>query len=246
LVIGNAAYQHAHPLNNPANDANAMAETLRRLDFDIVSLVDADRTKMAKALGEFRRKLSADGVGLFYYAGHGVQVRGRNYLIPIEADIADENYAGLLAIDLESVQHVMEDAGVRLSLFILDACRDDDYARGEPFVPRSETHLPKSTRTIYQKRSFWTCPHAHAVFVGLNFARLRLRRLLPHRRRHPATLCRPKVSIRTPAPIHFRYRRAHRRTRSRWASAFLRDKPLGVHVRDATARTARARAWVPI
>jgi uncharacterized caspase-like protein len=129
LVIGNAAYQHAHPLNNPANDANAMAETLRRLDFDVVSLVDADRTKMVKALGEFRRKLSADGVGLFYYAGHGVQVRGRNYLIPIEADIADENDAGLLAIDLESVQHVMEDAGVRLSLFILDACRDDPFER---------------------------------------------------------------------------------------------------------------------
>ena len=129
LVIGNGAYQHAHALNNPANDATAMAETLRRVGFEVVSLVDADRTRMVKALGEFRRKLSTDGVGLFYYAGHGMQVRGKNYLIPVEADIADENDAALLAIDVDSVQHVMEDAGVRLSLYILDACRDDPFER---------------------------------------------------------------------------------------------------------------------
>jgi peptidoglycan hydrolase-like protein with peptidoglycan-binding domain len=129
LVIGNAAYQHAHPLNNPTNDANAIAETLRHLGFDVVLLDDADRTTMVKALGEFRRKLSTEGIGLFSYAGHGMQVRGKNYLIPIDADIGDENDAALLAIDLESVQYVMEDAGVRLSLFILDACRDDPFER---------------------------------------------------------------------------------------------------------------------
>src|SRR5437764_14712513 len=123
LVIGNAGYTHQRPLGNPVNDATAMADTLRRLGFEVVFVNDADRTRMVKALGEFRKKLRSDGVGLFYYAGHGMQVRGHNYLLPTDADISDENDAALLAIDLETVQHQMEDAGVRLSLYILDACR---------------------------------------------------------------------------------------------------------------------------
>jgi peptidoglycan hydrolase-like protein with peptidoglycan-binding domain len=129
LVIGNAAYTHQRALGNPVNDATAMADTLRRLGFDVVSSTDADRNRMVKALGEFRRKLRSDGVGLFYYAGHGMQVRGHNYLLPVDADISDENDAALLAIDLETVQHQMEDAGVRLSLYILDACRDNPFER---------------------------------------------------------------------------------------------------------------------
>jgi len=84
---------------------------------------------MVRALREFRAKLSADGVGLFYYAGHAVQARDKNYLIPIEADIAGESDTALLTIDLEAVEHEMEDAGVRLSLFILDACRDNPFER---------------------------------------------------------------------------------------------------------------------
>jgi uncharacterized caspase-like protein len=129
LVIGNGAYKHAHSLANPVNDANGMADALRQLGFAVVAVDDADRTAMVKALGQFRKQLHADGIGLFYYAGHGIQVRGKNYLVPTDADIADENDVGLLAIDLESVQYAMEDAGVRLSLYILDACRDDPFER---------------------------------------------------------------------------------------------------------------------
>ena len=129
LVIGNSSYKHQQPLKNPVNDAMVMAETLRRLGFDVVSATDADRTRIVKALGEFRKKLRSDGVGLFYYAGHGMQVRGHNYLLPIDADISDENDAALLAIDLETVEHQMEDGGVRLSLYILDACRDNPFER---------------------------------------------------------------------------------------------------------------------
>jgi hypothetical protein len=127
LVVGNGAYRHAETLANPVNDANAMAETLRGLGFEVVEVTDADRTAMVKALGQFRKALRTDGVGLFYYAGHGIQARGKNYLVPIDADIADENDVSLLAIDLDSVQYAMEDSGVRLSLYILDACRDDPF-----------------------------------------------------------------------------------------------------------------------
>jgi len=129
LVIGNATYQHVPVLSNPANDANAMAKALRRLGFDVVPLIDGTRPAMVRSLREFRAKLSADGVGLFYYAGHAVQVRDKNYLIPVEADIAGESDTALLTIDLEAVEHEMEDAGVRLSLFILDACRDNPFER---------------------------------------------------------------------------------------------------------------------
>lgn len=127
LVIGNGAYRHAPVLTNPVNDANAMAETLRGLGFQVVSAVDADRNAMVRAISQFRRAMQADGVGLFYYAGHGMQVGGRNYLLPIDADIAEENDAAFLAIDLESVQRELENAGVRLSLYILDACRDNPF-----------------------------------------------------------------------------------------------------------------------
>jgi TPR repeat protein len=127
LVIGNGAYTHAHPLANPVNDANAMAATLRLLGFEVVSATDTDRVGMVRALGQFRKQMTADGVGLFYYAGHGMQVRGHNYLLPLDADIGDENDAALLAIDLETVENEMERAGVRLSLYVLDACRDDPF-----------------------------------------------------------------------------------------------------------------------
>lgn len=129
LVIGNSAYQYARRLANPDNDARSMTETLRGLGFEVVSVVDADRTRMVKALAEFRNKLGADGVGLFYYAGHGMQVRGHNYLIPVDADISEEGDASLLALDLESIQRTMEDRGVRLSLYVLDACRNDPFER---------------------------------------------------------------------------------------------------------------------
>jgi uncharacterized caspase-like protein/TPR repeat protein len=129
LVIGNGAYTHAHPLANPVNDAKAMTETLKRLGFEVVSATDTDRVGMVRALGQFRKQMTADGVGLFYYAGHGMQVRGHNYLLPVDADIADENDAALLAIDLETVENEMENAGVRLSLYVLDACRDDPFER---------------------------------------------------------------------------------------------------------------------
>lgn len=90
LIIGNGGYQHA-PLRNPVTDARAMASALDGLGFDVVLLEDADQRQMEQAIRGFGRDLRGGGVGLFYFAGHGIQTAGRNYLVPIGADIHDES-----------------------------------------------------------------------------------------------------------------------------------------------------------
>jgi uncharacterized caspase-like protein len=87
LVVGNGAYQHADPLPNPPNDARAMAELLRRLGFEVVEGADLDRAGMEKAQVSFADKAEAADVALAFYAGHGVQVDGRNYLLPVDAQL---------------------------------------------------------------------------------------------------------------------------------------------------------------
>jgi uncharacterized caspase-like protein len=89
LVIGNSAYQHVAPLRNPRNDATLIAETLRGLGFGLVggrAQLDLDKRGVDAAVQDFGKLLEGADVGLFYYAGHGVQVRGANYLVPIGAD----------------------------------------------------------------------------------------------------------------------------------------------------------------
>ncbi|MGI9433522.1 MAG: caspase family protein, partial [Geminicoccaceae bacterium] len=86
LVIGNSDYRDLGPLANPANDADLMAESLRGLDFEVMVSTDLDQKSMKRAIKAFGRRLDeagSDSVGLFYYAGHGVQVDGANFLIPI-------------------------------------------------------------------------------------------------------------------------------------------------------------------
>ena len=86
LVIGNAKYKEA-PLINPVNDARDMAAALQRTGFDVIMAVDATQKEMNRAIARFGERLQQDSVALFYYAGHGMQVRGKNYLIPIDAEI---------------------------------------------------------------------------------------------------------------------------------------------------------------
>src|SRR5262245_46891802 len=86
LVIGNSDYRDA-PLPNPMNDARAMSAKLRELGFTVIERVNASREQMAQASREFGNRLKLGGVGVFYYAGHGVQLSGNNYLLPIDADI---------------------------------------------------------------------------------------------------------------------------------------------------------------
>ena len=126
LVIGNANYQSS-PLRNPLNDARDMAAALKGLGFQVQSLLDADAGQMEQAIIDFSNRLNEGGVGLFYYAGHGVQARGRNYLIPLQANISSEIQLKHKTIDVGMVLDAMEYANNGVNIVILDACRDNPY-----------------------------------------------------------------------------------------------------------------------
>jgi formylglycine-generating enzyme required for sulfatase activity len=130
LVIGNAAYAPPAALRNPVNDARDMAQVLRGLGFDVIVREDATQRQMQQALREFAGRLAAGGVGLFYFAGHGVQVKGKNYLIPVGVSIDTEAEAEDEAIDVNGVLSRMAEAGSRVNIVVLDACRNNPFARG--------------------------------------------------------------------------------------------------------------------
>jgi len=129
LVIGNGSYRGAR-LKNPVNDATDVAQALRGLGFEVVLSLDVSRRVLKQAMRTFRQRLQRrGGVGLFYYAGHGIQVRGRNYLIPVGADIETEADVEDEAVNAGLVLRYMEEADARLNIVILDACRNNPVAR---------------------------------------------------------------------------------------------------------------------
>lgn len=128
LVIGNNAYQTA-PLKNPVNDAEDMSRVLSELGFQVILHKNVDRRVMEDAIRGFGRQLRNGGVGLFYFAGHGIQLEGQNYLIPINARIESESDVKYEAVDAGLVLGKMEDAKNQLNIIILDACRNNPYAR---------------------------------------------------------------------------------------------------------------------
>ena len=133
LVIGNAAYsEDIGPLKNPGNDATDMAATLRQLGFVVTLVKDANHQRMAEAIEDFSRQLRPRSVGVFYYAGHGAQVGGRNYLIPLGARITTEAAVPYQAVAAEEVLARMDGAGQgkSLNVIILDACRNAPFMRG--------------------------------------------------------------------------------------------------------------------
>jgi uncharacterized caspase-like protein len=159
LIIGNAAYPEA-PLRNPANDASDVAAALRELGFDVFLARDSGQREMKQAIRGFGERLASGGVGVFYYAGHGLQFKGRNYLVPIgaridrEADIEDE------AVDVNFVLAQMEEARNRLNIVILDACRNNPYARSSRSVARGLAQMDATSGTLI---AFATAPGSIAA-----------------------------------------------------------------------------------
>lgn len=129
LVIGNADYERAPELLNPINDARGMEAKLKKLGFDVTKLENATRRQMEEAIVAFEGKLGADKVGLFYYAGHGVQVRDKNYLIPVDASIEAERQARIEALDVSLVTDAMRYARSKVNFIVLDACRDNPFEK---------------------------------------------------------------------------------------------------------------------
>ena len=125
LVIGNNAYAFA-PLLNPTNDAADVTRTLREAGFSVTTLIDADRQTMLDGVAQFSAQLkSSGGVGLLFFAGHGVQVAGENYLLPIGDGIADASELADKAVSASAIVHSMAMSGNDLNIIILDACRDN-------------------------------------------------------------------------------------------------------------------------
>ena len=128
LIIGNGAYSSG-PLKNPVNDATAMATQLQKLGFTIILKRNANLRGMEDALADFGDRLKRGGVGLFFYAGHGLQVGGANYLVPIGARINREADIKYETLDAGKVLDEMATANNGLNIVILDACRDNPYSR---------------------------------------------------------------------------------------------------------------------
>ena len=127
LVIGNASYVNQPTLINSIRDAQAVSYRLRQLNFDVTLVTDADHRKMDTAIGEFARKLTTGDVALFYYSGHGLQVDGENYLVPVDFQGQDETEVKYNAPHAGLIQELMEKSGARLNILVLDACRDNPY-----------------------------------------------------------------------------------------------------------------------
>ena len=131
LVVGNNNYPSA-PLLNPVNDARAMAAALQSAGFTVILRLDATQPVLTAAVREFGNRIKAGGAGtagLFYFAGHGMQIKGRNFLIPVGANIEHEDEVGYQALDAQAVLDKMESAGNGINLMILDACRNNPFAR---------------------------------------------------------------------------------------------------------------------
>lgn len=128
LVIGNSAYSSG-PLKNPVNDAADMAAALQKLGFKVILKKNANLEKMEEAIEDFGNRLKKGGAGLFYYAGHGIQVYGSNYLIPVGAKIDKESDVKYRAVDAGRILDEMANANNGLNIVILDACRDNPFSR---------------------------------------------------------------------------------------------------------------------
>lgn len=129
LVLGNANYTVATKLSNPVNDAEDLAKALRALRFEVITGTDLTLREMRAKVREFGDALQTrGGTGLFYYAGHGVQVNGNNYLIPVDGDIPREDEIDDLALNLDVVFGKMATAKNDFNIVILDACRNNPFA----------------------------------------------------------------------------------------------------------------------
>lgn len=151
LVIGNGAYQHTSPLKNPTNDAQDVAEALQHFNFQVILKINADLESMANAVFEFGEKLKGGGIGLFYYAGHGLQVKGENYLLPVDANLTREDDVKRKAISANDIVEKMGEGKSHLNLVFLDACRNNPFPASSRAVTRGLGGMsaPNGTLLIY-------------------------------------------------------------------------------------------------
>ncbi len=151
LVIGNGSYGSVSSLDNPVNDADLIAHTLEHLDFDVTLITDANQIAMKRAIAQFGRELRQEGpdtIGLFYYAGHGVQSFGTNYLLPVDASLMDAADLDLVAVEAQSVLRQMFSAKNGTNIVILDACRNNPFTDMPEFNNNGLAEMDAPTGTF--------------------------------------------------------------------------------------------------
>ena len=152
LVIGNAGYK-VGKLANPVNDARDIAHRLRVLGFDVVLREDLKLREIGSVYREFRTKITPGGVALFFYAGHGLQIRGQNYFPAVDADITSVEDVPLQSINLTTMLENMDEAKAGVSLVFLDACRDNPYARRFRSATRGLAKVQAASGTLAASKS---------------------------------------------------------------------------------------------
>lgn len=163
LIIGNGDYKSLSELDNPNSDARLIARKLDDLNFDVTLLQDSTQVEMKRAILNFGRDLrqgGRDAVGLFFYAGHGIQSQGKNFLIPVEASPADEADLDLMGVEANWVMRQMESAGNATNIMILDACRDNPLASNSRSATRGLARIQAPTGTFI---AYATAPGQTAV-----------------------------------------------------------------------------------
>jgi uncharacterized caspase-like protein len=168
LVVGNSDYQYAPRLANPRNDANLMTTTLKHVGFDVLGGVDLNVRELREKIEQFVQALRTAEVGLFYFAGHGFQSDGRNYLVPVDAKLRDAIEIEAETIAADTVLEKMASAGTdAINIVILDACRDNPMvenlanspgARSAPVGARPRTGLAEVRAGINSLIAFATQP----------------------------------------------------------------------------------------
>ena len=143
LVIGNSAYKTQNPLPNPVNDAADVSAMFRRLGFEVVEGLDLDGAALKAKLKEFRDRLDGGSLAVFYYSGHGMQIDGRNYIIPTDAKIDKPDDVRLETVDMDLVLQMMR-ADDRVNVVVLDACRDSPFARSVRRATKGATRAAES------------------------------------------------------------------------------------------------------
>jgi hypothetical protein len=141
LVIGNSNYSgKLSHLKNPTNDARDIKSALSSKGFEVIFTTNADLEEMERKIDKFIHKLKSAKVGFFYFAGHGLEVKKKNYIIPIGANISNEYKVKSRTVSVDEVVERMGDSGVRLSMVVLDACRNDPFHRGGGGLAPKEAH----------------------------------------------------------------------------------------------------------
>jgi uncharacterized caspase-like protein len=153
LVIGNAAYK-SKPLNNPENDAKDFAKSLKGFGFTVIERTNLTTKQIGPMLREFRSKLVPGSVAVIFYAGHGLQIKGENYLPTVDADIQGEEDVPQQSLSTRQLMDVLAESGTRMNLVFLDACRNNPYSRRFRSTTRglSRENAPSGTLISFATR----------------------------------------------------------------------------------------------